>query len=363
MTADSCFATAETIKPTVPAGRPALRRSLFAVLLVVSFLAVAAVCSSAAFAAAPANDDFANAEVLTGPSDSSTGTVAEATEEPDEPDHYFGFTDSSVWYSWTAPTSGQFFVDVSGSFAVVAIYTGSDLATLTPVTVAFNSTAFTAVSGETYQIAVSKASGFAAGAFTINLDEAGSISGNVTDDSAGALEGICVGALDADRSQVAASTTDLNGDYSLSLPPGDFKVEFRNCGSSNIVPEYYNDKSSFASADPVTVVAGTDTPGKDAELAPGALISGTVTDTSPSPIEFLSVYVVDEGGDQSGFASTDVNGDYTVEGLPPGNYRVGFTVLVTPILSPNTTKTSPASLLPTRSPYPPALGCWESMPN
>ena len=201
MTADSCFATAETIKPTVPAGRPALRRSLFAVLLVVSFLAVAAVCSSAGLRSCSCERRFRQRRGAHRPLRQLHRHRRGSDREPDEPDHYFGFTDSSVWYSWTAPTSGQFFVDVSGSFAVVAIYTGSDLATLTPVTVAFNSTAFTAVSGETYQIAVSKASGFAAGAFTINLDEAGSISGNVTDDSAGALDGICVRALDADRNQ------------------------------------------------------------------------------------------------------------------------------------------------------------------
>lgn len=56
----------------------------------------------AAFAAAPANDDLANATVVTSLPFSDSLNTAEATAEPNEPDCFGNFT--SVWYSFT-PTA------------------------------------------------------------------------------------------------------------------------------------------------------------------------------------------------------------------------------------------------------------------
>ena len=60
----------------------------------------------------PSNDDFANAIVLTGLPVSTTGTNVEATSELNEPVHAFVGGGASVWYTWTAPSSGTVTIDL-----------------------------------------------------------------------------------------------------------------------------------------------------------------------------------------------------------------------------------------------------------
>src|SRR5207302_7684664 len=59
--------------------------------------------------AAPANDLFANAQLLTGISGSVAGSNVGATSEPGEPNAGYGMgMGFTVWYRWTAPASGRF---------------------------------------------------------------------------------------------------------------------------------------------------------------------------------------------------------------------------------------------------------------
>ncbi len=78
----------------------------------------------------PANDDFANAAVLTGVSGQITGTNVDATAEPGE-----NGWEKSVWYSWTAPESGVFYFDTHGSSfdTILWVYTGSAVGSLTEI--------------------------------------------------------------------------------------------------------------------------------------------------------------------------------------------------------------------------------------
>lgn len=85
------------------------------------------------FSAAPANDDFAAAEVLSGDNWDISEATTSATLESSEPDT--GYTDSdrvSVWYRWTAPYTGDVQLDTAGSAfvedSVLAVYTGSESA-------------------------------------------------------------------------------------------------------------------------------------------------------------------------------------------------------------------------------------------
>jgi hypothetical protein len=157
-------------------------------VLVVLTTAVAALAIvPAAMAAAPANDDFANAEVVTGSTGTTTGTNVEATDETGEPANHF--TDdlggASVWYAWTAPSSGLFAFDTFGSDVtldtVLGVYTGS-LGSLTEI--GYNDdyggaccdsrVVFAATSGTTYYVGVSGCCGTPAqrGPFTLNWDSA-----------------------------------------------------------------------------------------------------------------------------------------------------------------------------------------------
>jgi hypothetical protein len=103
----------------------------------------------------PSNDDFANRGFLYGTSASGTVSNAGATLEPGEPNHAGAGIGKSVWWSWTAPTSGYVSM-ISGPGSCLAVYTGNSLSNLTVV--ASNAVAgqliFNVVSGETYQIAI-----------------------------------------------------------------------------------------------------------------------------------------------------------------------------------------------------------------
>ena len=80
----------------------------------------------------PANDDLSNAVSISGPTGKVFGTNARATGEPGEPPHA-GVPDTSVWYRWTAPETGQavFNTRESGFDTTLAVYTGSGLTALT----------------------------------------------------------------------------------------------------------------------------------------------------------------------------------------------------------------------------------------
>ncbi|MBV9470569.1 MAG: hypothetical protein JOZ57_15120, partial [Abitibacteriaceae bacterium] len=109
----------------------------------------------------PPNDNFANAAPLSDPSGNVQGTNVAATKEAGEPNHAGNAGGASVWYAWTAPTTGRYSFSVSPDVVylnpmLLAVYTGSGLNTLTLV--ADNSLSsvvrFQATAGTTYYIAV-----------------------------------------------------------------------------------------------------------------------------------------------------------------------------------------------------------------
>jgi hypothetical protein len=114
----------------------------------------------------PAHDNFANRKALSGSNVSTNGSNVGASFEADEPMHMLTFGGKSVWYRWTAPSSGSVSLSVSNDLldTVVCVYRGTSLGTLTFVAgndedfltaIDGDSTAyFNATSGTTYQIAV-----------------------------------------------------------------------------------------------------------------------------------------------------------------------------------------------------------------
>jgi hypothetical protein len=118
----------------------------------------------------PANDDFANAQSLSaGLPVYSFGSTRLATKQAGEPDHAGDPGGHSVWFSWTASTSGSVDVTVCpyneiGGETLLAVYTGADVAALTPVASdasggsgcdpRASEVELTVVAGTTYRIAV-----------------------------------------------------------------------------------------------------------------------------------------------------------------------------------------------------------------
>jgi len=119
-----------------------------------------------ALTAAPANDLFANAITLAPAGGTVAGSNIGANKETGEPDRTFGYGFASIWYNWTAPSSGVATFSTAGSSfnTQIGIYTGSvvngltevdfnqDDATNAPVTT--SRVKFTAVAGTVYRIKV-----------------------------------------------------------------------------------------------------------------------------------------------------------------------------------------------------------------
>lgn len=127
---------------------------------------------------APSNDYFTNRIAIVGGSAIVTGTTLGATKEFLEPSHAGYSGGSSVWWSWTAPSSGNVSLTVatldeywddwdeqwywySFGYPTVQVYTGNSMSSLVAVAGGAASyygdtarTNFAATAGTTYQIAV-----------------------------------------------------------------------------------------------------------------------------------------------------------------------------------------------------------------
>ncbi len=112
--------------------------------------------------AAPPNDNFANAQVISGPSGSVAGNLAGATVESGESTPN---GQPSIWYRWTAPQAGLYRFDTSTGVlrADLWLYTGPALGQLTrptydrcPPTPSYDLTTkvLHATAGTTYSIAL-----------------------------------------------------------------------------------------------------------------------------------------------------------------------------------------------------------------
>jgi hypothetical protein len=120
----------------------------------------------------PGNDDFANRIPITGSWLTVTGDNGYATRDPADPTQ----AAKSVWWSWTAPTSGVYTVTavgLPGFFCpFLGVYTGSGLSNLTLLASATCGGAYptyaarvviSATGGTPYTVAVSTVSGFGGG--------------------------------------------------------------------------------------------------------------------------------------------------------------------------------------------------------
>jgi subtilisin family serine protease len=123
----------------------------------------------------PANDLFANRLALSGAYLTTPGSNLDAAKESLEPDHGGNQGGKSVWWQWTAPTSGLVSITTVGSTfdTLLGVYTGSAVNGLTAV--ASNDDSFglssavviMAVAGTSYAIAVD---GYSAASGSIQLN-------------------------------------------------------------------------------------------------------------------------------------------------------------------------------------------------
>ena len=112
-----------------------LRTGTLALAAVIAALFLGGASAHAAAEAPPANDNFADALVLTGRTGVFFAANVEATEELGEPDHAGVPGGASVWYRWNSTQGGRVQITVcEGDFdTVLAVYTGVALNALTAV--------------------------------------------------------------------------------------------------------------------------------------------------------------------------------------------------------------------------------------
>jgi hypothetical protein len=156
----------------------------------------------------------------------------------------------------------------------------------------------------------------------------GQITGSASDSATkAALAGICVKAYNSSGGVLASAQTDSSGAYTLSsVPEGSAVVGFSSgCGAGNYLAQYYNDKSSLVSADPVGVSAGATTSGINAAMLAGGQITGTVTAAATkAALAGICVQAYDSSGAGVASAQTNASGVYTLSALAAGSYHVGF---------------------------------------
>lgn len=125
------------------------------------------------------------------------------------------------------------------------------------------------------------------------------------------------------------------GAYDLAdLEPGTYRLVFRPAFDDALADEWWSasdDATDLVDADDVVVAGGADVVGKDVQLQVGARITGTmsVPDASAGfPQLTVRAYRLNRAGDgwelETSDARTRVDGDYALEGLRPGRYRVRF---------------------------------------
>ena len=174
---------------------------------------------------------------------------------------------------------------------------------------------------------VSVTLGSATTAINAALVEGGKITGKVTNAATKApISGatVCIYTLAGEYTGECV-TTNGAGEYTAAgLATGEYKLYFY--GGAGYAIQYYNGKASFGEADPVPVTLGKTTSSINAALEGGGAISGTVTGAaSKAPVESVEVCALTTGGGYTGHCGyTNSSGEYTIEAIPAGEYKVEF---------------------------------------
>jgi protocatechuate 3,4-dioxygenase beta subunit len=167
------------------------------------------------------------------------------------------------------------------------------------------------------------------------LEEAGAISGSVTDGSGNPVSGAQVVVFGQGDTWVGthATSTTADGTYVIGdLRPVEtgsenrYRVLFAPPAGSGLASEWFDDAASRSLATDVTVSAGQTVGGIDAQLEETGAISGSVTDTNGNPVSGVRVSAYAPGDRWVGSyaTSTASDGTYVIGTVRPADYRVLF---------------------------------------
>lgn len=116
------------------------------------------------------------------------------------------------------------------------------------------------------------------------------------------------------------TTASTGGDFTLVLPPGDYKlVAFDPNGA--YAASFWQNARAFAEAAAVRVREGQTTANVDFTLVPAARVSGTAVDAATlAPLPSMLVYAYTPAGSLVATVTTNATGAFALS-LPPGTYR------------------------------------------
>ena len=258
-----------------------------------------------------------------------SGTVTDAQGTPLPAVEVWAYTPSDAWVG-----SLQAVTDAQGSFAFAQVEPGVDYRIL------FRPPAGSLLGPEWWDEQPSRqlANVIALSSAEITevhaqLEEAGTISGSVTDASGNPLSGVRVWAFGPGDTWIAshATSTASDGTYRIgSLRPAEsgvaYRVLFSPPADSGLAPEWFDDAARRSLATAVTVPGGQTVAGIDAELDQAGAISGSVTDTDGNPVSGVQVSAFGPGDSFVGTytTSTASDGTYRLGNVRPADYRVRF---------------------------------------
>ena len=117
-------------------------------------------------------------------------------------------------------------------------------------------------------------------------------------------------------------STNKAGAFAFGVEPGSYKVGISGGGFAS---EFYNNKPTVETADPIAVGAGGASVGQIV-LSEGSVVTGRITGAGGAPLERARAFLYNPAGTSSeGSDLTDANGVYRIEGVDPGTYKVQFT--------------------------------------
>lgn len=168
----------------------------------------------------------------------------------------------------------------------------------------------------------------------VSLKVGGTVSGTVTGVGStlagGAVSGVSVAAYSSDPyiDQRASTTTNSDGTYALrGLSAGTYTLKFAS-DQNSYIEQWLGNRTGFSTADSFTVTLGQASTQKNAVLAVGASISGTVTAMAggtPFVSARVDIYSATSTRAQDTIratVSTDSDGAYTLTGIPVGKYQL-----------------------------------------
>jgi len=151
------------------------------------------------------------------------------------------------------------------------------------------------------------------------------ISGMVTTTLGAPLQNVSVQTYNALGRFMGAMNTDASGNYSTAaVPDGTYFI--RTTNSLGFSDEAYDDVPCVpfcgpASGTPIVIAGSVNQAGKNFALAPGGIVSGVIRDAGTAAVlPSMAVSIWTQDGTLAKVGQTNINGIFTIGGLPSGTY-------------------------------------------